>query len=348
MNEGSSSRKAQIAVIWTSMAHGLWLLTLTLTSCTTAADDNETTARVVEFYGYDDCLRLENNTTRVTLCPAAGGRVLEYSLQGTNALYLPPGNEGWTYKTGGIPGSMMAGRFDIGPEQTIPLHPQLWMGRWSGQITGSRSARLVSVEDEATGVQLTRDFTLDCQSSRLDCKQTITNVSKQIREYCHWSRTFALGGGICVIPLTAPDRFPNGYVMYGPGPAINFRPLDPNIRTRQGFLEITGAPQFPKLGMDTYAGWLAYLMKNDLMFIKRFPTFRDRVYNEVAGLTLSIWYPNRPMCELEPIGPREVLAPGESASFTEIWRLLPYPFPESGEPVDLEDVAAQVNRHIVP
>ena len=36
--------------------------------------------------------------------------------------------------------------------------------------------------------------------------------------------------------------------------------------------------------MDTYAGWFAYLMKKDLMFVKRFPTYPDRVYNEVAGL----------------------------------------------------------------
>ena len=113
---------------------------------------------------------------------------------------------------------------------------------------------------------------------------------------------------------------------------------------RDGFLEITAAPRFPKLGMETYAGWFAYLMKNDLMFVKRFPTYRDRVYNEVAGLTMSIWYPDRPMCELEPIGPREKLAPGQSASFTETWWLLPRPFPKSGEPVDLKDVAAHVAR----
>jgi len=301
-------------------------------------------ARVVKFYGYADCIRLENKTTRVILCPAAGGRVLEYSLHGKNALYLPPGDEGWTYEPGGKRGSVTAGRFDIGPEQTIPKHPHLWMGRWTGEITGPRSVRLVSMKDKPTGVQLIRDFTLDQSSSKLTCRQTIKNVSTETREYCHWSRTFALGGGIVVIPLTRPSRFPNGYVMYHPAPSINFRPEDPQIHKRDGFLEITGAPKYPKLGMDTYAGWFAYLMKNDLMFVKQFPTYRDRVYNEVAGLTMSIWYPDRPMCELEPIGPREKLAPGESASFTETWWLLPRPFPKSGQQVDLKKVAAQVKQ----
>lgn len=317
-------------------------LSLAVSVCSLQADEERPSASIVKFYGYDDCLLLDNGSTRATLCPAAGGRVLEYSFKGKNALFLPPGGEGWTYERGKAGGSMMAGRFDIGPEQIIPNHPQLWMGRWSGEITGPRSARLVSAKDEQTGVQLIREFTLDKDSSRLECKQTIKNVSNDTKEYCHWSRTFALGGGICVIPLTQPRRFPNGYVMYGPGSAINFLPEDPNIRIRNGFLEITAAPKFPKLGMDTYAGWFAYLMKNDLMFVKRFPTDRDRVYNEVAGLTMSIWYPDRPMCELEPIGPRETLAPGQSASFTETWWLLPQTFPKSGESVDLQEVADRV------
>ena len=50
-------------------------------------------------------------------------------------------------------------------------------------------------------------------------------------------------------------------------------------------------------------------MPNDTAFVKRFPAFPDRVYNEAAGLTLSVWYPAGPRIELEPIGPRERLQP---------------------------------------
>ena len=91
--------------------------------------------------------------------------------------------------------------------------------------------------------------------------------------------------------------------------------------------------------MDSYAGWFAYLMRNDLMFVKQFRTYPDRVYNEVAGLTISIWYPEDRRVELEPIGPRERLAPGESASFTEIWSLVPFKYPEAGEFADLTRVS---------
>ena len=132
--------------------------------------------------------------------------------------------------------------------------------------------------------------------------------------------------------------------MYGPGPVMNYRPNDPNIRVREKFLEIIGTPASPKLGMDSYAGWFAYLMKNDLMFVKRFPTYPDRVYNEMAGLTISIYYYENRFCELEPIGPMEHILPGESASFTETWWLLPYKFPGQENEVDADEVARIVDR----
>ena len=93
------------------------------------------------------------------------------------------------------------------------------------------------------------------------------------------------------------------------------------------------------LGLDSHAGWFAYLMPNDLMFVKAYPTYPERVYGEMAGLTISLWYMANFVCELEPIGPREILSPGASASFTETWYLTPYAFPEPRAAVDPAHVA---------
>lgn len=289
-------------------------------------------AKVVRYLNYDKAIELTNDRTKVVLCPQAGGRVLEYSLNGKNSLYLDAKEANWKP---GKPGPSSAGRFDIGPELVIPRRSTLWSGEWTGEITGPRSARLTSQKDEATGVQLVRDFELDATTSRLSCTQTIMNVSDETKEWCHWSRTFAQGEGICVIPLAGQSRFPNKYVMYEEGALINARPVDPNIRSRDGFLEIQAAPRRPKLGFDSYAGWMAYSMKNNLLFVKKFETYPDRVYNEAAGLTISVWYPEGPRVELEPIGPRERLEPGQVGSFTEEWWLAPHEFPATGKDLDL-------------
>ena len=293
----------------------------------------------IEYFGYPGCLRLDNGVgTRVVLCPHAGGRVLEYSLDGVNAIRLDPAQRGWRPAPGTPPVDPCGGRFDVGPERVIAPHPDLWLGDWTVEAAGPLRARLASVRDTATGLRLMREFALDASSSRLVCRQDITNESDRTAMVCHWSRTLAVGGGIVLVPLTPHSRFPMNYVMYGPGPAIDFRPEDPRIRIRGGFLEILGTPQRPKLGMDSSAGWFAYLMRSGLLFAKRYPVFPDRVYGEVAGLTISIWYFKDVMCELEPIGPRELLAPGETASFAEEWELRPFPFPAPSAVADLDAV----------
>ena len=308
-----------------------------------AASAEEPAPRVVAYHGYKHAIEMKRGSARVVLCPQAGGRVLEFSVDGKNAMFLDDDDKNWQP---GKPGASSAGRFDYGPELTVIAHPKTWSGEWSAEVAG-QSVTLTSPREEAAGIQLVREFQFieRDKSVGLSCKQTIVNASKETREVCHWGRSFSPGGGICVIPLgDRPSRFPSKYAMYEDGAIINVRNTDDRIRERDGFLEILAPPRKPKLGFDSYAGWLGYAMPNDALFVKRFATHPDRVYNEAAGLTLSVWYPTGPRIELEPIGPRERLKPGESASFTEEWWLLSHPFPKKGEQLDLKALGAQVAK----
>lgn len=314
---------------------------------TRGAAEDEQAIRVVKYHGYEQAVEISQGTTRVVLCPQVGGRVLEFSANGKQALYLSEEEQAW--KPGMKP-QATAGRFDYGPELTTIPHPQLWSGEWTSETIGPLSVRLTSPRDEKAGIQLFRDFTLakaepdSQQSPRLMCRQTIVNISQEVREVCHWGRSFSPGGGICLVPLAGQSRFPSKYAMYEESAIINVRNTDENIRERDGFLEILAPPRKPKLGFDSYAGWLAYLMPGDVLFVKRFATFPNRVYNEAAGLTLSVWYPPGARIELEPIGPREVLRPGEQATFEEDWFLLAFPFPKAGEQVNLKQLGKLVEK----
>jgi hypothetical protein len=305
---------------------------------------DEATSRVFTFHGYTHVIELKRGNARVVLCPEAGGRVLEYSVNGKDAIFLDDAEKKWQPEK---PGPMTAGRFDYGPELTVIAHPKIWSGKWTAEITKTHSVKMTSPREDAAGMQVLREFSLieHNKSVGLACKQTLINVSKETREVCHWGRSFSPGGGICVIPLgDRPSRFPSKYAMYEDGAIINVRNTDERIRERDGYLEILAPPRKPKLGFDSYAGWLGYVMPNNTLFVKRFATFPDRVYNEAAGLTLSVWYPTGPRIELEPIGPRERLKPGESASFTESWWLLSHPFPKKAEQIDLKKLGEQVAK----
>jgi len=316
----------------------LGLLFHALPAAVNAAD--APTAHVSPFHGYTRAIVLTRGNARAVLCPQVGGRVLEFSIDGQDAMFLDDVEKTWAP---GKPAPASAGRFDYGPELVAIPHPTLWSGEWSGEVTGPYSARLTSPKDATAGIQLVRDFELTRSEQdatapvHLLCKQTIHNISDDVREVCHWGRSFSPGGGICLIPLgDQPSRFPSKYAMYEESWIINVRNTDDKIRERDGFIEILAPPRKPKLGFDTMAGWFGYLMPNNTVFIKRYTTFPDRVYNEAAGLTLSVWYPPSQRIELEPIGPRERLQPGESASFVEDWCLLPFPFPKEGQQADLQ------------
>jgi len=303
----------------------------------------EPTARVVSSHGYSQAIELMLGKTRAVLCPQAGGRVVEFSVNGVDALYFDDAEKNWKP---GKPGPITAGRFDYGPELTVVAHPKAWSGEWAAEITKTQTVKLTSPREDA-GIQLVREFRLvpHGQLVGLSCRQTMTNTGKEPREVCHWGRSFSPGGGICVVPLgDRPSRFPSKFALYEDSAIINVKATDKNIRERDGFVEILAPPRKPKLGFDTYAGWFAYALPNDTLFVKRFPTFPDRVYNEAAGLTLSVWYPTGPRIELEPIGPRERLKPGESASFTEDWWLLAHPFPKPGQSIDLKALGEQVAK----
>ena len=302
-------------------------------------------ASVVSYYGYDDCIELTNGDTRVVLCPAAGGRVLEYSRSGKNMMYLPSGDEGWRAGPNSPRGTMNAGRFDIGPEMIRKRGRVLWEGRWEGEIIGDRHARLVSQFDSESGVRLVRDFELHESSTRFRCTQTIRNESDQQVSLCHWSRTFAIGGGIAIVPRQGNRRFPHGHVIYKSGKDIITRPSDPNIEFDESSVIIYGPPEYPKLGFDSYADWMAYLAPNDQMFVKRFKTYPDRAYNELLGLTSSVWYPESDRVELEPIGPAENLEPGEEGSFSEEWYLIEHAFPKDRSDVEFQEIARKVRRN---
>ena len=125
-----------------------------------------------------------------------------------------------------------------------PPRPTLWLGSYSAEITGPRSASMTSAPCEATGVQLVRRFELAETGSQLLVTQVIRNVSDSTKQYFHWSRSFAHGGGRVLIPLSEGSRYPSKYIMYG-GDGIVTAPTDPNIQERDGFLEILGTPAAP-------------------------------------------------------------------------------------------------------
>jgi len=283
----------------------------------------------VEAFGYQNCIELRNPKVKVILDPNVGGRILSYELGGKNILYENLTLNGKIWKKGSPKFEVSGGRFDIGPEKTAPAR-ESFHTTWKAEITGKNSARLTSPIDTILGVQLIRDFILSEDSSHLICTQHIKNTSKTTKKYAHWGRTFAKGGGICLVPLNPNSRLPKGYAMYPYNSTyIDYNPpLEENLRVREGVLEMLGTPSQPKFVMDSNAGWIAYNSKDNLLFVKKFKANDNKTYGDVLSNQVSIWYFKEEKCEIEPIGPLETILPGKTVSYTEDWWLMEHKYPE--------------------
>lgn len=279
--------------------------------------------------GYNDCIEIKNTSVSIVIEPKCGGRIIEYALNGKNILYVNPKEDGYLLESGNTfgPFSPSGGRCDIGPEMTTPAHPTLWLGQWDVVHADELGVIIQSKKDPVTGLQLERFFKLAEKTSHLTFTQTVRNLSEEPITCFHWSRTLAVGGGIAIAPVNPQSRYPKGYLLYGDGSVMNYMPAEePNICITNNCLMITGEPSRAKFALDVAVGWLAYAAKNDLLFVKKFHVYPGRVYGEMAANNVSIWYYKNEMCEIEPIGPKELLEPGDEFSFTEEWWLLPWNF----------------------
>jgi hypothetical protein len=302
--------------------------------------------RIITTNGYDNCIEISNASCRVVLEPNLGGRVLIYEVNGKNALYVDPKQNGLKFAKEELATAPniqpCAGRFDIGPEQIKPNTKVFWQGQWTGEITGKFSARMTSQIDPKTGIQVIRDFKLDAKSSKFIITQTISNRGTVSYKLCHWSRTFATGGGIFIAPLSKPNRYPKGYLSYGDGSVMKYKPeLEDNIQVKDDTFVLLGLTVASKYVFDSDQGWMGYITKDNLLFVKTYDYKKNSEYGEMTAASLSLFYKTELLAELEPIGPWVWIAPNKKSSYSEIWHLQPYTYPQN-KTIDISGITQKV------
>ena len=287
-------------------------------------------ATIISDHGYDNLIELDNGTCRVVLEPNMGGRVLRYQYKGVEVLYQDPDQAGMRPDKDEWVGLIAGGRFDFGPAFLQRPRGTLWQGEWKGEITGELSARLTSQVDPDCGVQLIRNFTLAQEGTHLRCQQIIINHSEKTLWTMHWSRTMVVGGGLAYAPIPDQGHFPKGFALsVKPRGGFNFLPGDePNVRIREGILEFLGQPSSQKSIFNLDEGWMAYLTRDNLLFVKTFPFDPDWRYGDPPQHHGSYWWKGDTATEFEPNGPLERIPPGGKASFHEDWWLVTLPYPE--------------------
>ena len=303
----------------------------------------------IPYRNWKNCYKISNATAEIIVNPNYGGHILYYGLksQHENALWADSALNGYSperyLKDGKNRVEPDAGRFDIGIETlTDPIHDTLWTGQYSTKIIDKFILEVTSLPAKRAGVQVSRVYALDNETSRLKVTQTLKNIGSAEVKYSHWSRTLVPLGGVYIAQFKKTDRYPRGLVQWGwrTNSSINENTLAPGLNIVNDSLLVArpGGKKAVKIAINTTTGWCSYINKN-IVFLKKFDYYPTDEYNNNPGYAFPncIYYDER-FLEIEPNSPIWKLLPGETSSYSETWQLLDYPKP-TGEPFNAVEAA---------
>ena len=269
-------------------------------------------------------LRDDHGKTAAVIVPDIGGRVVQYSRGGVNALLENPEANGKTLALSGS-GFWVGGyQCDFGPS-LLGRSDRLsvWLGPHDFVAPRDQTVETASPVDHVTGLRLLKSFTLDPDTGALGVVQRMVNASPNpARQNLH-DRTLCPAGGFFLLPLPKQSRHRAGWAVLRAtesGSAFDgAQPASPNVAVF-GDLLVTQAAGAPgKLGSDTDAGWVAYV-RDRLLLVKFFKTWRGAAWAG-AGHTVELSW-NDQMAAIEVFSPLVTVVPGQAFDFPELWQLI--------------------------
>lgn len=279
-----------------------------------------------EFLGWTNALSLrdDHGKTTTVVVPDIGGRVVQYSRGGVNALLENPDSNGKTLAR--WPGGFWVGGYqcDLGPGLLGALERQgVWLGPHDFVAPRDHTVETASPLDVVTGLRLLKSFTLDPDTGALGVVQRMVNASPNPTRHHLHDRTLCPAGGFFFAPLPRQSRHRAGWAVLRVAEAGSFfdgeQPTLPNASVSGDWLAVQASGAPGKLGLDTAVGWVAYV-RGKLLFVKFFPTWRGAAYAG-AGHTVEFSW-NDQMAALELFSPVAALQPGQAFDFPELWQLI--------------------------
>ena len=296
-----------------------------------------------DYTGWANCLFLNASeiAAQAVVVPAVGGRIVHYSLNGTNILLENSASLGATRGVknedlflGGYQCDAAAGGRDLPDHWQLSEGPQHW------QADANFSAKVFSGPDSRLGVALDKEFVLAGDTGELGLVQRLRNVSTQPVQYCLADRTICKGGGFVFFPLNKKSRFKAGWAQAREAGGKLFydgdHPGSSSVSVLDGVLVAQTGGDATRLGADSDGQWIAYA-RGRLLFVKYYLYSPGGDYGG-AGNSVEVYFDRR-STELNPLSPQISLAPGDSLLFPEKWVLMP---------LDREVTTAEEARRLVP
>jgi hypothetical protein len=282
----------------------------------------------IAYRGWKNNLRVDNGDAELIVTLDVGPRILSYRLAGgTNVFKEYPDQMG---KSGETEWKIRGGhRQWTGPEDHTRTYA-LDNGPVQFRAMDGGIVRFTPAPEAEYGLQKELDVRLASSGSRVTVVHRYTNIGTGPTDLAPWGVSVMAPGGIEVIPLPPKRPHPGSprnarsaadfaaNQLLAIWPYFDFQ--DPRWRLGSRFITLRQDPgRGPtKLGLAHKLGSVGYLNAGTL-FVKWFEYREGQIYPD-DGVNLET-FTNEDMLEIETLGPRIALDPGQSVEHTERWEL---------------------------
>lgn len=210
---------------------------------------------------------------------------------------------------------------------------RLWRAPEIPTITYEPDHHPIDLDDSGSAIDLsgTRDrngiakrITVTQRGDYTVVDHALENRGDDIVLTAPWAITQFTPGGFAYLPTTAPDADPhrvqpNRSVVVWPYTDLSA----PEIQFTSSAIMVHASirPAKMKLGLANHGGWLAYHLGDDL-FVKWSHVHLAEGYYVDLGASAQCYRDER-FLELETLGSRAQLAPGERITHREVWTIIP-------------------------
>jgi hypothetical protein len=294
-----------------------------------------------EFMGWD-AAELDNGVVRAVVVPDIGGRVLQFWLGEHPYLFVNPHLAGKLFSPEENWGDgTMASWKNYGGNKTWPA-PQGWSGphEWAGPpdpvLDSGRfmiiqqkplSVAVQSPPDPRSGLQITRELTLEPAAAKARLRRTMRNISDRPVRWSLWDVTQLECKDNPNCHMSVPLDPANGFhVMYGPPDNPQLDAHDPRL------LQIRYQGKLGKIGAASQAGWMAF-SDGEWAFVHQFEVQPGAEYPD-SGSSVEVWTHGPGVAqgvnfdveqlrgqfmEMEVLAPLVTLQPGEESTADITW-----------------------------
>ncbi|MEA2008287.1 MAG: hypothetical protein U9O54_04130 [Chloroflexota bacterium] len=274
--------------------------------------------KIVQYQNYQ-CVQLSNQTLTLLVTQSVGPRILSLRVKGGENLFAELPNkvldrsDGRTYRFYGGHRLWHApedvNRTYLPDNEPVEISPL------------ERGCRVVQPVEPETGLQKTIEIQLSPKQAVVEVEHILTNRGAKPTPCALWAITQFKPGGVALLPqntglMNGNPTLPNRTLAFWPYTDIK----NPHLTLKNDaiIIEAKFEDGALKVGFPNPRGWLAYWQEG-VLFVKRAVCHSSAEYYDFGSSSECYCAPD--VLELETLGPKVTLQPGESAAHKETWEI---------------------------